>query len=341
MVLPLIAAAAIPLLAGGYAGRQGIDRYFQNAERERAGADFASAIEAARGGLGYEEPRPSADFVGPLPEAQGVNSEQLGIELATRGYPAGIDILTSGQRGDLDFQRDVQLAQMGNQAAMERLQFSQSQQNQRWAIEQLLSGRAAPRTVDVAGLGPVEISPLAVGSTEWNKLAREGQALQGMGQDISQITQFLAQEGTEFGGGRDLARMRALAARLRISVNRLSGLGALDEGTMEILNDIIPEPDRITPDFLAGESGTAEALAEWYNNLVDRYQAVGQWQAALPEIGRLPTRYEVPPGLRPETPEEAAAAQEGAAPAKTRRGRQPRGPVQRRNLVDEMLNLSP
>lgn len=328
MVLPLIAAAAIPLLAAGYAGRQGIDSYFTDRQQDRRAQDFGAAIEAARGGLGVEAARPSNEFVGPMPEQQGVDMETLGMELAMRGYPGGLQMLQNQQTAAAKHARDVELAQMGDQAAMERVMAAQAAQDRRAQL-----GRAAETPTlfyNDPVLGQIPIRPEAVGSTEWRKLRNRGVVLQGMGQRINEVRRFIAEHGSEPWGGPEIARIGGIVRQLQLDAKEALNLGALDAGALEVLEEIIPDPRRLTPEFLSGQSGSAEALSEWFNNIADAYSASTEFQAGMPEIGRLPTRMEPPPGLRRETPEEqAAAAASGQAPAVPF--------SERPDLVDELL----
>ncbi len=331
MVLPLIAAAAIPLLAAGYAGRQGIDSYFTNQQQDRRAQDFGAAIEAARGGLGVEAARPSNEFVGPMPEQQGVDMEQLGMELALRGYPGGLQMLQNQQTAAANHARDVELAQMGDQAAMERVMAAQAAQDRRAQL-----GRAAETPTlfyNDPTLGQVPIRPEAVGSKDWRQMRNRGVVLQGMGQRIGQVRRFIAEHGSEPWGGPEIARMSGLVRQLQLDAKEAMNLGALDAGALEVLEDMIPDPARLTPEFLSGQSGSAEALAEWFNNIADAYSASTEFQAGMPEIGRLPTRLEIRLGLRRETPEEQAAAVRGGAAS-------PAPFNERPELVDELLGTT-
>ncbi len=285
MVFPLLAIMAAGGLAAGF-GRDYLERTAEEEQQANLARRYREALASARTETGGVGP------FGPELPTVGFNPYEAGMNLLEMGDPAGLNLVLQGQ------QTQASTAAAGAQSA-ERMaleQYRQGQQNMRLQAE-LAQRQELARIEQQRGLMPKWANTF---SSEWNQLSDEGQTLQYGSRILNDFRESLAEYGTETWSA-TAGRLGAQRQQLMLMLKDMQKTGAIDEGTLNVFEQMLPDPTAWSGDLTGAESGRLEATAELWNSFVRRYNARKAAGVNLPDVPYLPTRLRPPEGTVPVT----------------------------------------
>lgn len=315
MVLPLVLGGGA-LLAGLYTGRSFFDDYMQRRQQQGQAAGFREAVAQAQVGTGQEAPRGDPGMVGPMPEETTTDLGMLGQALLDQGQPGGLDFVaqaaqnraaaTGQQRQDeRDFMQAIYLQNLKarQQAELERIKAQTNATN--------------------------ATAPFKMTAGFWSELNSQAAGLGRLGGIIGRFRELMSQGGTVPWG--DIAgEVESLRTEAMSALTLAEGQGVIREGERELWEQRIPDPASITDKLIGGEAGKLEALTQLYNDRVQAYMNAARMTTGLPTLQQLPSRLNIPPGLRRVREDELGQETEDAPVATLQRTRVPppvQGPV--------------
>ncbi len=283
-LLPLAAAAL------GLGGR-GLAEYMSAGEDEARAGTMLEALRSAR----REVPGSEIGATGPELPATVTDWGAVGEALLEAGDPAGLNIaMQAASRRDAGVLETMK-SEREFQEKMLLEQYKQTQQNQRQQIELAAKERRAEADRE-AGRAPVYHSP---GSPGWSAIADEGASLKYASSILRDFQDGLAQYGTESWGERSGA-LAGKRQQLMLFLKEGEQTGAIDAGTVELFERMLPDVTALTGDALGAEAGKLNALIDLFNSkYIPAYNARSLYTSNVPKVGMIPSEELIPEGLEP------------------------------------------
>ena len=283
-LLPLIAAGM------GLAGK-GVMDYMELGADAEAAEGFLGALKKARRDVPGSEIGPTGPM---MPETE-IDYMALGEAMLEGGDPAGMNILLSADKSRREAEAAASSSALEHQRRMELEAYKQNAQNQRQQRD-LAAKQQADQLALSQGFMPTYHAP---GSEGHFKLLDEGTSLQYATSILRDFQDSLSAFGTESWGERSGA-LASKRQQLMLFLKEGEKTGAIDAGTVELFEQMLPDPTALTGDLVNTEAGKLAALIDLFNSkYIPSYNARAMYSTQLPEIGAIPNEEIIPPGLEP------------------------------------------
>lgn len=210
-----------------------------------------------------------------------------------RGDPAGLNIAMSADAARSAAAAEGAASAEEHRRRMELEAYKQGEQNKRLAAE--LKQREALNQQNVAaGYMPVFHAP---GSAEWAGIVEEGTNLKYTMGILRDFQNTLGTFGTE-SWGESAGKLAGQRQQLMLFLKDAEKTGAIDAGTVELFESMLPDPTKLTGDLLNQEVGKLSALVDLFNSkYLQAYNMKRAYTTGTPEVGMIPSEALLPPGF--------------------------------------------
>ncbi len=286
MVLPIL----LPLMALGVGAKFGMD-WMAGEEEERRAGTMLEALRSARTAV----PGSEVGETGPeLPEYR-TDWGMVGEKLLEAGDPAGLSLAMSAGAARSEAEAKARASEIEHRRDMEKTRYKEGEAWKRQS-RTLKAQQEKQQAAMAAGYMPSYHAP---GSEGWAGILEEGTSLKYATGILRDFQGALASYGTESWGELS-GQLSSKKEQLMLFLKEGEETGAIDAGTVELFERMLPDVTALSGDVLNVEAGKLNALIDLFNSkYIPAYNAKAMYTSDVPAVGLIQSEEMPPPGFDP------------------------------------------
>ncbi len=286
MALPIL----LPLMGLAIAGKFGMD-WMAGEEEESRASTMLGALRSARTAV----PGSEVGETGPeLPEYR-TDWGMVGEKLLEAGDPAGLSLAMSAATARSEAEAKARASELEHRRDMEKTRYKEEEawKRQTRTLNAQQQKDAAARQ---AGFMPTYHAP---GTEGWAGILEEGTSLKYAGGILRDFQAAMASYGTESWGELS-GQLSSKREQLMLFLKEGEETGAIDAGTVELFERMLPDVTALSGDLLNVEAGKLNALIDLFNSkYIPAYNAKAMYTSDVPTVGLIQSEENVPEGYIP------------------------------------------